>query len=49
MTKESERKKIVEAMSTATTVEEMKEVLKDAGFEFKAEESESKTKKKANI
>lgn len=56
MTKESERKKIVEAIISTDpiTKEEIKENLEKAGFEFKESDdelkaTESKTKKKANI
>lgn len=53
MTKDEERKKIVEAIisSEPITKEEVIENLEDAGFEFKesADENKSNTKKKANI
>ena len=49
MTKDDERKRIVEAMGTAETEEEMKEVLKSVGFEFKQPAKENDSKKKANI
>ncbi len=51
MTKEEERKKIVEAVisSEPLSEEEIKENLEDAGFEFKKPAKENKAKKKANI
>lgn len=55
MTKEEERKKIVEAIMShePITKEEVIENLEDAGFEFKEMadevEDEVKSKKKANI
>ncbi len=51
MTKEEERKKIVEAVisSEPLSEEEIKENLEDAGFEFKKPAEENKSKKKANL
>ena len=51
MTKDEERKKIVEAIisSEPITKEEVIENLENAGFEFKQSAEESKSKKKANI
>ena len=51
MTKDDERKKIVEAIISPEPIsaEEVKENLEEAGFEFKQPAEENKSKKKANI
>ena len=41
MTKESERKKIVEAIASADTKEEIAKNLKKSGFEFKIEKDDT--------
>jgi len=50
MTKEEERKKIIEAIiQDPLTADEVKENLKKAGFIFKQPAEENKSKKKANL
>lgn len=49
MSKEAERKKIVEAISISTTAEEIEEILEKEGFEITHSAEENKSKKKANI